>query len=376
MIITVDFLEFAVKNCDLQIMLNFLSFDMLEFKHSGTFNMNYKKSLILSGFCKIGYDNETTLYDIYVSLSGSGCRLLEDLKGNSFDWYEFIYTLRSFFDVSFRRIDIAIDDYTRTLRADRLWFKYYKRGKFAGSCKSVPKYIEGREEEIIFGSSQSKYLIRIYNKALERGYKPGDDIIISATGEVVKHWWRLEQQIRSDRADQFVDQWLSAGSDSLSVISCGHILEFIRFLSKFNDKTNSQRIPVVSWWLEFLENAKRVKFVSKPGTVYNRHKLETFLNKQVASSIRTFLHLSGLTPEQLYLHFDNDDIHLNASQLALLRANTYNIKSSLDLVDLRNKINSVPEDPGFDINEFRREFIDKLLAEDNHFIQLEMSDKK
>lgn len=374
MIITVDFLEFAVKNCELQKMLNFLSFEMLEFKHSGTFNVNYKKSLILSGFMKIGYDNDATNYDVYVSLSGSGCRLLEDLKGDSFDWYNFIFMLRNFFDVSFRRIDIAIDDYTRTLRTDRMWFKYYKRGRFAGSCRSVPKYIEGREEELLFGSSQSKYMIRIYNKALERGYKPGDDIVIPGTGEVVKFWWRLEQQIRADHADQFIDQWISAGSESLSAISCGHILEFIRFLTKVNDKSNSQRIPVVSWWLDFLDNVQRVKFVSKLGTAYNRHKLETFLNKQVASSIRTFLHLSGLSPEQLYHHFNNDEIHLNASQLALLRANAYNIKASLDLAALRSDINSAPVDPGFDLNAFRRDFINKLLQEDNQYVQLEMSD--
>ncbi len=390
MIITVDFLEFAVKNCELQNMLNFLSFEMLEFKHSGTFNVNYKKSLILSGYMKIGYDNDATNYDVYVSLSGSGCRLLEDLKGDSFDWYNFIFMLRNSFYVSFRRIDIAIDDNTDLLNTHKLWFRYYKKGKFAGACRSVPKYIEGREQELIFGSPQSDYLIRIYNKGLERGFIVGEKILNTMTGELVDHWWRLEQQIRGHKSEQFINEWLKAGSESLGEISCGYILEFIRFLTRPNDKTNSQRIPVCDWWLNFLNQAHRIKFTSKPGTVYNAHKLESWLNTQVSSSIKTYIHLFGLTPEDLYQHFDSSDIILNNSQRALLRAKAYRLsdlleKKSDELLhqselpfgpDLKKAFylaSSYESDK--QMLDLINRVLDSLKSQDNQYIQLEMSDE-
>lgn len=367
MIITVDFLEFAVKNCTLDKILHFLHFETVNFCDGGKFNVNYNKSKILRGFCKIGYDNDKSVYDVYVSLSGQGCRLLEDYNSTiNFDWYDFISALTSSFDVSFRRIDIAIDDYTDLLNTKKLWFRYYKKGKFAGACRSVPDYREGKSEELYFGSTQSDYMIRIYNKGLERGFSNGEDIVVSTTGEVVKHWWRLEQQIRGHKSEQFIEKWLMAGSTALGDISCGYIHEFIRFLTKPNDKKNSQRLTVCDWWLEFLNNAQRIKFVSKPGTVYNKHKLESFINHQVSSSIRTYIHLFGLSPDELYTHFDRDEIMLNNSQLALIRANAYRIKQNLLRKEaVIDEESDLPFDP---IISNQLSFIDKLLSEDNLYV--------
>lgn len=363
MLITVDFLEFAIKNCSLEQILKFLNFEVVKFRDGGVFNVNYSKSKILYGFCTIGYDNENSIYDIYVRLTGSGCRLLEDYNCPfDFDWYDFIFSLNSRFDVSFRRIDIAIDDYTDVLNTHKLWFRYWKKGKFAGACRKIPRYIEGDAEEIIFGSTKSNFLIRIYNKGLERGFAPGEKIINQNTGDVVDFWWRLELQIRDHKSEQFINQWLQSGSDSLSVVACGYVHEFIRFLTKPNDKKNSQRIPVCDWWLDFLGRAKRIKFTSRPGTVYNRHKLETFLNYQVATSIKTYIHLLGLQPDQLYNHFDSGDIILNNSQLALLRANAISIKKNLErLQDVASEENDLPFDPVLDA---QHEFITQLLEND------------
>lgn len=374
MLLTVDFLEFAVKNCTLERILDFLHFDTVNFCDGGKFNVNYKSSKILKGFCKIGYDNDSSIYDVYVSLSGSGCRLLEDYNSPyDFDWFVFLRVLTSEFDVSFRRIDIAIDDYTDLLNTRKLWFRYYKKDKFAGACRSVPKYIEGREEELLLGSPQSDYMIRIYNKGLERGFKHGEKILNSNTGELVDYWWRLEQQIRGHKADQFILKWLQSGSEALGQIACGYIHEFIRFLTKPNDKKNSQRIPVCQWWLDFLSDAKRIKFTSKPGTVYNKHKLESFLNNQVATSIKTYIHILGLSPDELYHHFDNDDIILNNSQLALLRANAIRIKQRLErLQNVIAEESDLPFDP---IIDGQLEFIESILENDCLYKQMTLGDE-
>lgn len=370
MLITVDFLEFAIKNCSLEKIIDFLNFRVVSFKDGGTFNVNYSKSKILYGFCSIGYENEKTAYDIYVRLTGSGCRLFEDLNPDR-GWYDFISQLNSNFDVSFRRIDIAIDDYTGTLRTERM-ARYWEQRKFAGACRSVPLQYRFRSEEMIFGSTKSDYLIRVYNKGLERGFKAGQDILIETTGEIVKKWWRLEQQIRGYKAEQFIYKWLSSGSEALSEISCGYILEFIRFLTKPNDKKNSQRIPVASWWLDFLDNAKRIKFTSKPGLVYNKHKLQRFIFKQAASSIRTYIHLLGLTPEELFVRFDDEDIQLNNSQLALIRANATKIMANLQYKDKFTAAKSeLPFDPVLDA---QKEFIQQFIENDVEYINMEIGE--
>lgn len=364
MLVTVDFLEFAVKNCSLDKMINFLNFGTVNFKDGGTFNMNYSKSKILYGFCTIGYENYKTFYDVYVRLTGSGCRLFEDLNSDR-DWYTFLQQCTSEFEVSWRRIDIAIDDFTDTLRSDRM-ARYWEKGKFAGACRSVPDHRRLKTEEIIFGSTKSEYLIRVYNKGLERGFRPGEDIIIDYTCEVVQHWWRLEQQIRAYKADQFIQKWLSAGSDALTQIACGYVREFIRFLSKFNDKKNSQRIPEASWWVRFLNDAERIKFVSKPGTVYNRHKLFNYLFTQTASSVRTYIHLLGLTPDDLYVRFDHEDIQLNNRQVALIRANAQRIKAEIDRKDRQyQNSHELPFNPIF---SEQKEFIENLLKNDNEYV--------
>lgn len=364
MIVTIDFIEFAVKNCSLDDILSFLSFETVEFLHTGKFNNNYEKSLTLKGFCKIGYENTKSAYDIYVSLSGSGCRLLEDYKDDSFQWNIFIRDLVNKFDVDIRRIDVALDDYTDTLNTKKLYFGYYCRGKFAGACRSVPDFRDGRTEELIFGSTQSNYLIRIYNKALERGYKPGDQIIDTNTGEVVPYWWRLEQQMRGHKAHQFALLFLMNDVNKLLEISLGYVHEFIRFLTKFNDKKNSQRIPECSWWLKFLGDAQRIKFFSKPGSVYNLSKLDKFLNQQVSSSIKTYIHMLGLDPEQLYHHFTSDNIILNGSQLALLRANAEGLYSK-HFCDTVFSINT-PDDAEFDLKQFQVDFIKSIIDNDNY----------
>lgn len=168
-------------------------------------------------------------------------------------------------------------------------------------------------------------------------------------------------------------KWLQSGSEALGQIACGYIHEFIRFLTKVNDKKNSQRIPVCQWWLDFLSDAKRIKFTSKPGTVYNKHKLESFLNNQVATSIKTYIHILGLSPDELYHHFDNDDIILNNSQLALLRANAIRIKQRLErLQDVTAEEAELPFDP---IIDGQLEFIESILENDCLYKQMTLGDE-
>lgn len=304
--VIVDTLDFAVPDVTIEFLLHFLGLDKVNFEEGKTMRTNYKKSLYLKGIC-IGYDNPYGKYSCYVNMSGRGCRMFEDLKDKNLDW---LTLLKSLVDLKadFRRIDIAVDDYTDLIHPLKL-IDYYKKGKYAGSLRKCFGYVFDKEE-FQAGPPGAHFLVRVYNKALEKGYKDG-----LCDG---KPWIRCEMQLRDKKATQFIAEWIS--SEDLNKIYCGHLLEGVRFLTKPNNKENSQRIPVAPFWKKFCDDALRIPFVSEPGTAYNLSKLERFIMQQVGSSIRTYLCIYDFTPEQLYRKFSDSKIKMNKNQLALLKA--------------------------------------------------------
>ena len=105
---------------------------------------------------------------VWVELSGQGCRNFEDLTtlpGKWDDLFSFIHHE----NLHMTRLDVAFDDHTGILDIDRIAQdteaqRYVSRMNWwevTRSCKGVSCQI---------GSPQSKVLVRIYDKAAERGY--------------------------------------------------------------------------------------------------------------------------------------------------------------------------------------------------------------
>lgn len=323
MLLTVDTLAFAVADTSLVEVMDFLMLDICDFDSGKAFNRNYTSSLYLGGI-RIGYNNFTSRYSVYVYMSGQGCRSFESYHSeriHSFDWFDFICSLFSLnsgiedpkmYKVSFRRIDIACDDRSGGFDIPLL-AKYFEQHKIAGNARTF-KYTLGSEESFYAGSPSSDHFIRIYNKLLERGFSKDEG----------DPWIRVEWQLRDDHAYQFIQSWISSGD--LASVFCGYTLDYLRFLKKPNDRKNSQRIEVAQFWLDFLHSAERIKFVSKPGVEYNLKKLERFINFQVASSIQTFILTHSDDPEELLRYFLRDDVKLNKEQQKLIRT-VFDIKS-------------------------------------------------
>lgn len=322
MLLTVDTLAFAVVKTSLEDLMRFLMLDICDFEQGKGFNKNYRSSKYLGGI-RIGYDNITTRFSCYVYMSGQGCRTYESYQKNkygSFDWFSFIKRLNAMNDgiedelfriLSWRRIDIACDDRSGSFDVRKL-ARYYEQNKIAGKARTF-RYTLGSEESFYAGAPSSDHFIRIYNKLLERGFVAGD----------ADPWIRVEWQLRDNHAAQLINSWISSGD--LPGVFCGYTREFLRFLSKPNDGSNSQRIPEAPFWVKFLNDASRISFVSAPGTVYNLRKLDNYVNYQVASSIKTYLLTHDFDYTDFLDHFLRDDIKLNKDQLALIRdsANTY-----------------------------------------------------
>lgn len=303
-LITVDTLSFAARFDDENSLFDFLGLDRSLFERSESSQQNYSYSyyfqgIILSFGGKANWKN-------YIHMSGKGCRTFEDLRGDGFEWADFLKAACNQL-VDFRRIDIAADEFTGLLTFDKC-DQYYRAGKVAGKARHF-EVTYGDKRNFQAGSKNSICLIRIYDKALERGYK---DSLIDG-----HPWTRCEMQLRDPYAGQLIIEWL--GSGDLASVFSGHVLEQLRFTTKKNDKKNAQRLKTAKWWSDFLGDVKQVKFVSKPGSDYNLHRCQKYLFNQAASSIKAWIMAQHLQAAQVYETFIANGIKLNDNQKAMVR---------------------------------------------------------
>lgn len=309
MILTVDTLEFASRESDEKKLINFLQLNNVKFLSGRSPQQGYDYAFYYQGII-ISFKSDGPFHS-YVTFSGKGCRALESILGADENkipnfWRDYIINLCNNIDPDFRRIDIAADDRSGAFDVYTC-IKYYAAGKFAGAVRRVVGHIF--DEQIFYaGSPRSDALVRIYNKALERGYSEAD---------LGSKWLRVEMQLRHGNAQQLINEWL--GSDNLQKYFCGHLLYLCRFLAKPNDKKNSQRINTAGFWKDFIGRVEKIPFVSSPGSDYNKSKLQRFLDNQCASSIKTRLLLDGDDYVREFLsHFLQESIILNPDQKALI----------------------------------------------------------
>lgn len=306
MLLTVDWLSFRVREVPENDIFSFLGIfhPEIQWRLGGPCFNSYLESWHY-GHITIGIKG-TKGFDFYVNLSGQGCREFEDLMSPEWKWEDFLYRLAADVNVNFSRMDIAGDERQGFFEIERL-DRYIKNGKYATKCKtpSLTKY--GREV-VYIGSSQSNVLMRLYNKKLERGYAPEDD-----DG---RPWWRCELQLR----DEYVRQYLThAVETSPGSAYSGHCLNHIRWLTKPNNKENSQRINTAKWYSDFLGECEKLKFTTA-GTAYNISKLQKYCLHSAGSSVVTLAKFFDMSPEQFYSYFvENDEIKLRPDQIDLLQ---------------------------------------------------------
>ena len=121
---------------------------------------------------------------VWVEMSGQGCRTFESLSNVGWDsLFKFIRenTLK------ITRLDVAFDDHTGLLNIRQI-VNDTQCGMYISKSDYWETVLSSKGSTVQIGSPQSKVLIRIYDKAAERGYS--SDV----------HWVRVEIQLRDDRA--------------------------------------------------------------------------------------------------------------------------------------------------------------------------------
>lgn len=177
------------------------------------------------------------------------------------------------------RLDIAFDDHTGVLDIEEICEDTRRDNYVSKSRKGRVIYGVGEDEgdSVEIGSRSSEILIRIYDKAAERGFTDG------------RHWVRAELQIRRDRARSYISLGGDPGQDF-----CGVLVNYLRYVEPDGLDSNRWRWPMKEYWRRLIDNAQPIQLYSKPGLEYNMGNLETFLFDQAGGAATTWIQIYGI----------------------------------------------------------------------------------
>lgn len=240
--------------------------------------------------------------DICLELSGTGCRMVEEMSGNTFDWFGFLHSFEFDIrvgDVNISRLDIAGDDHEGILNYRRMAM-HCRRRRYI--CKARwNMWSDGAEQAIYFGSPASDRRLRIYNKALER----------ELTGE---HWIRAEMQMRNKNALSFLLNWFR--EKDIGGCYAGVLRDFLRFTETAPEQNNHQRCDTCAWWNKFIGGigkCPQLYIDSKPYTLFH---VQRFLERQASSSLKLWLEANNGDWEDIIAMIEH--AKLNSRQMQLL----------------------------------------------------------
>lgn len=224
---------------------------------------------------------------VCLNLSGQGCRSFEE--HSKVGWFDL---LKLFFqrNGNITRLDLAYDDHMGVVDIHRLIYdvksrNYRSKAKWVDLMWSDDQENDIEGNSIYIGKRSSDVLIRIYDKAAERGYKD-------------RHWIRIELQLRDDRAYAAVQRLFQ--KDSIGVVAGGILRNYFTVCVPSND-TNKSRWPVAYYWERVLGQMETIRLWSAPGEPYNFHKAESHMVAQYCQFLLTFKEIHGSIHDLLTL---------------------------------------------------------------------------
>lgn len=219
---------------------------------------------------------------ICLEMSGTGCRAFEQYgKG---DWLQLFNDINSTFGRwTVTRLDLAFDDHSGLLDIAQIERDTRDRNYISKSRKSRVTWSDDLDEDIQgmtieIGSRQSDVLIRIYDKAAERGYDHS------------KHWIRVETQLRKDRALAGVMMLME--EQHVGKLTSGILRNYLTFRTP-SDDSNKSRWPVAPYWEKLLVNMDKIRIVLTPGEPYNYSKTEAHMKMQYGQAFVAYFRMHG-----------------------------------------------------------------------------------
>lgn len=262
------------------------------------------------------YVSDDDRMGIHIQLSGSGCRDFELLNIG----YEKLFNTIIKYNGHFTRIDLAVDVFHNRFFTINKLRKKIKSGEVVSKYlttttinKTVIKTSESMGDTIYFGVKSSSIFMRVYDKLLERhqaNYLVNDNI---------EHWYRWETQLKSERADKFVFEYLD--NSDLGRLVYGIISNYINVVYKTSD-SNRSRWPSCKWWTLFLNDVDKLK-LTPVATETSISKKQQWLDRQASKSI-TECFISNI-------QFNDCDTELSQYIFDILKTGFYKFKDK-DLI--------------------------------------------
>lgn len=237
---------------------------------------------------------------VWLEMSGQGCRAFESFgTGNYESLFQEVFNNPG--DMHITRLDVAFDDHDGLLDIEQICEDSRKAEYVSKFRSGAATYGLGDDKgkSVLLGSRSSEALVRIYDKAAERGF---DD----------RHWIRVELQLRRERAAAFLQRTEPIG-DRFS----GVLANYLRFVDEPDGfDSNRWRWPMKSYWARLLDGASRIRIYEKPGSDYNMINLENFVFQQAGNAIYTYLETH--TMEQFQAGLRNRGTQLNSKYQTLI----------------------------------------------------------
>lgn len=214
-----------------------------------------------------------------VNLSGQGCRSFEEYGTGDYEaLFARVLSAPDIFNIT--RIDIAFDDHTGILDIQQLALDTEDREFVSRFRRELieKEFKDGRPGLTVYhGSRKSDIMIRIYDKAAERGISD-------------QHWIRLEMQLRNERATAFARE--ASSGNWIGILFRGVLFNYLRYVDPTSD-INPSRWPLKDYWQLLLDDVEGIRLYEKPGVEYNVSQLDHFVFDQAAGALHCAVKLYG-----------------------------------------------------------------------------------
>jgi phage replication initiation protein len=190
----------------------------------------------------------------HVQMSGQGCREYEGYCGDN---WKLLFERVLKVSGGFSRLDTAIDDFKGYFMIPSLIEKI-KRGELSSKFRNAQRIedilikdgsVQGNT--IRFGRASSRIFVQMYEKNYEQELQGHIDV-----------WNRTEIRMRNERADIFADKYVKDGFE-LGYLIMGILRNYLTFKDPVDNDTNKARWPVSQFWLDFLNDAEKLRLTTK-----------------------------------------------------------------------------------------------------------------
>lgn len=276
-----------------------LEFEMEEYSRyrSQGYKITYKY-----GHMEFHHDPDGSKF--LVSFSGQGCREFDVISNLNYE--QLFSILICYFQATFNRIDIAIDDFKSVYKVNTI-----RKAVFNGQVKTKIRKWGSRLEGLVaepgvltmdnfyFGDISSRYSINIYDKKLERKEKMNT----LKTGQVLlddfqcDSWTRTEIRFKEDYATKFAREIaLNESGKPLGILVKEFLNQSICFLKRKVKDGNKSRLSkdvenYTHWWKKFLGDVGKLN-LSQRSPDKSFYKSMKWFDRQLASTFGAFYELS------------------------------------------------------------------------------------